>query len=363
MTVTWIHFASRLASLSWLTGPIFEKELRVSSRRRRNYALRSAYLLLLTVLIASAWLSTAFTGSGSSIAYTISRMGELGKNLILTITWFQFFAAQLIAVVMLSNSVSDEIRRGTLDVLMTTPVNSFQVVAGKLFSSLLQLTLLLAVSLPLLAILRVLGGTHWDYVVASLSVTFTSVLFAGSLTMLLSIKLRRPYFVILIMLIVLILAYTLASVLIFLFASTKNIITQALMLANPAAAMLQVTYSTFPGAGVAAGSFSWGLHCLIMVCASTVVLLVSALMIRRSALAQLCRTQDKMPLRTLKKIIGLSSWSKTGAVTSAIRPVKGPVIIWKELGRPISASVRSSTIIFLLLCATQVLSSSKAAAA
>ncbi|MHC4354122.1 MAG: ABC transporter permease subunit, partial [Planctomycetota bacterium] len=154
MTVTWINFASRLARLSWLAGPIFEKELRVSSRRKRNYALRSGYLLLLTVLIASAWLRTAVTGSGGSIAYTISRMGELGKNLILTITWFQFFAAQLVAVVMLSSSISDEIRRGTLDVLMTTPVNSFQVVAGKLLSSLLQLTLLLAISLPLLAILR-----------------------------------------------------------------------------------------------------------------------------------------------------------------------------------------------------------------
>lgn len=38
-------------SLSWLTGPIFDKELRVSSRRRRNYVLRSAYLVLLMVYL------------------------------------------------------------------------------------------------------------------------------------------------------------------------------------------------------------------------------------------------------------------------------------------------------------------------
>jgi ABC-type transport system involved in multi-copper enzyme maturation permease subunit len=234
--------------LSCLCDRYDEKELRVSSRRKRNYALRSAYLLLLTVLIASAWLSTAFTGSGT-IAYTISRMGELGKNLILTITWFQFFAAQLVAVVMLSNSISDEIRRGTLDVLMTTPVNSFQIVAGKLLSSLLQLTLLLAISLPLLAILRVLGGMHWDYVVASLSITFTAVLFAGSLTMLLSVKVRRPYFVILVMLILLILAHSLASVTLLLLAPTNNIITQVLVLANPAAAHAASHLLHFSGRG------------------------------------------------------------------------------------------------------------------
>ena len=33
-----------LLRLSWLTGPIFDKELRVSSRRRRNYVLRFVYV-------------------------------------------------------------------------------------------------------------------------------------------------------------------------------------------------------------------------------------------------------------------------------------------------------------------------------
>jgi len=355
MTADLTNLLWRIISLTWLTGPIFEKELRVCSRRKRNYVLRSAYLLLLTVLIASAWLRIMLLGSGTSIAYRISRMGELGKNLILTITWFQFIAAQLVAVVMLSNSVSDEIRRGTLDVLMTTPINSLQIVAGKLFSSLLQLTLLLAISLPLLAIVRVLGGMHWDYLVASLSITFTAVLFTGSLTMLLSVRLRRPYMVILIMLILLVLAYSLASILTVLLGSAKHTVTEALVLANPAAAMLRVTYLTFPGRGFGGASFSWSLHCLIMISASTVVLLASALMIRRSTLARLRRTEDKMAVRALKRMVGLTGSGKAPAATAAIRPVKGPVIIWKELGRPISESVRSHTIVFLVLSVALIL--------
>ena len=38
-----------------LTGPIFDKEMRVSSRRRRNYVLRFLYIGLFTLLLALIW--------------------------------------------------------------------------------------------------------------------------------------------------------------------------------------------------------------------------------------------------------------------------------------------------------------------
>jgi ABC-type transport system involved in multi-copper enzyme maturation permease subunit len=346
-----INFASQFFSLSWLTGPIFDKELRVSSRRRRNYVLRSAYLLLLTIFIASAWLSTALGGSGGSVSYRISRMGEVGKNVILAITWFQFFAAQLLAVVMLSNSISDEIRRGTLDVLMTTPINSFQIVMGKLFSRLLQLILLLGITLPLLAAVRVFGGMQWDYLVSTFSITFTAMLFAGSLTMLLSIKIRRPYFVILVMLILLIVAYSFASLQAALFGPTKNIVIGAIMLTNPAAAMMQVTYLTFPGFRGAGTSFSWPFHCFVMVCASTVVLLASVLMIRRGAMRRFYPNHSRKTLLLVQRIFRKLTWSgkSRSAVTGSIRPIKGSAIIWKELGRPFSASFVSNAVVFVVL--------------
>ena len=42
----------RLLAPFWLTGPLFDKELRVSSRRKRNYILRFAYVVLLTIFVA-----------------------------------------------------------------------------------------------------------------------------------------------------------------------------------------------------------------------------------------------------------------------------------------------------------------------
>jgi len=74
MAVALISSFSRFINLSWLTGPIFDKELRVSSRRRRNYVLRSAYLLVLVVLVAAAWSIALLKGSGKSVAWQVSRL-------------------------------------------------------------------------------------------------------------------------------------------------------------------------------------------------------------------------------------------------------------------------------------------------
>jgi ABC-type transport system involved in multi-copper enzyme maturation permease subunit len=167
-----------------LIGPIFDKELRVSSRRRRNYLLRVAYIALLSVFILSAWYSAFGLRSSGSAAYQVSRLSRMGRIVITTVVWFQFIAAQLIAAVMLSSSISDEVRGGTLGVLMTTPISSFQIVTGKLLGKLLQLMLLLATSLPLLAIIRIFGGVPWDYVISSVCITLTAAVLVGALSLL-----------------------------------------------------------------------------------------------------------------------------------------------------------------------------------
>jgi len=146
MTAGLINSVAYFLSLSWLTGPIFYKELRVSSRRRRNYFLRFAYVALLTVFVAFAWFVTTRGSASTSKVFQISRMSEAGKYIVTTILWFQFITIQLIAIVMLSTAINDEIYHRTLGLLMTTPISSFQIVIGKLFSKLLQLVLLLAIS-------------------------------------------------------------------------------------------------------------------------------------------------------------------------------------------------------------------------
>ena len=58
-------------------------------------------------------------------------MASVGQAIITAVLWFQFLTSQVIAIVMLSTSISDEIYKRTLGTLMTTPIRSFQIVVGQ----------------------------------------------------------------------------------------------------------------------------------------------------------------------------------------------------------------------------------------
>jgi ABC-type transport system involved in multi-copper enzyme maturation permease subunit len=339
MAVALVNSFPRFINPSWLTGPILDKELRVSSRRRRNYVLRSAYLAVLVFLVAGAWSIALLGGSGQSVALRVSRMAEVGRSLVLTITWFQFLTAQVLAAVMLSNSISDEIRRGTMDVLMTTPISSFQIVIGKLCSKLLQLILLLAISLPLLAIIRVFGGVSWDYVFSSLCITATTIIFTGSLSLLFSTSFRHAYVTIVMIMVVYIIIFA-APVALLTYLAFKGVINSQIAYSiiyssNPFAAFAMNTYSmlSIPRTGIV--FFSWPLHCSIMLCASVVMLSLSILRVRKAALSQAggIRGKPRLALNLLSSKPKSADAKKQFASTGPIMRIKGPAIIWKEMHR------------------------------
>ncbi|MBN1974478.1 MAG: ABC transporter permease subunit [Sedimentisphaerales bacterium] len=181
-------------NMEWLTGPFLDKELRVSSRHRRNYLLRAIYVLTLLFFVAITWVN--IIENSRNMTFQRSRLAEMGRMITVTIVQFQFIATQVIAVILFCNSVSNEIYHRTLGVLLTTPVTSFQIVMGKLVSKLFQIILLIAISLPLLAIVRIFGGVSWSYILTSLCVTLVAVIFAGSLSLFFSVVFRQAYFVI-----------------------------------------------------------------------------------------------------------------------------------------------------------------------
>ena len=349
MAVALISSFSRFFNPAWLTGPIFDKELRVASRRRRNYVLRSAYLLVLVVFVVGSWSIAILRGSRTSVAWQVSRMAEVSRSLVLTITWFQFLTAQILAAVMFSNSISDEIRRGTMDVLMTTPINCVQIVLGKLFSRLFQLMLMLAVSLPLLAVIRVFGGIQWDYIVSALSITLTATVFVGSLSMFLSTRFRRSYHVILIMTTFLVVAYLTMIPLSF-FRNSNSVLMIVILHINPFAAMRQVTSAAFPGSRAGATFSSLPLHCLVMGGASMFMLFASAFRMRRHALDSFLGTNAGRKLTIWKRNLSSAFKSKSSfSTTRPIRPVTGSPIFWKELSKPFSESLKSNAIGFGIL--------------
>lgn len=274
-----------------------------------------------------------------------------GKTVITTIVMFQFIATQLIAIIMLSTSISDEIYHRTLGVLMTTPINSFQIVMGKLFSKLLQLILLLAISLPLLAIVRIFGGVPWDYVLSSLCITLTAIIFAGSLSLYFSINNRRAYVVIIktVFTLGVLFAFfpTVIGALLIPLLRNYASITRLQRLAspiltgvfahlNPFGAM-SINTAVMMSPTMPAGTlfFYWPVHCVLMLGVSALLIALCVKVVRKVALRQAVGQLELSPKRKRQKQNGtLPLAGNVQELAGIVRPVKGPPVLWKELRAP-----------------------------
>jgi len=338
----------------WL-GPIFDKELRVSSRRVRNYLLRFGYLAALGLAVVIVWISnTLYAQFIGTPALRAALMPEAGKNLIATIVWLQFIVSQILGVIMLSNAISKEIYHRTLSVLMTTPTNSFHIVTGKLFSRLLQIFILLAVSLPILATTRVMGGVPAGYLWSSFCVTMTGVIFAGSLSLFFSIHHRHAYTSIVMTLAIYLLLFVLLPL-------ADNLLTlevkwypgynQQLMLINPFMIMFYNTLAMFTPVNPGINALSWPLHCGLMLTLSLGLLLLSMRLVRQAALLGIAGQlpSDWRQRRRAKKTGGLSEAPAERKSRNHIRRITGSPILWKESKLPLIKSGKATAGVGLVL--------------
>ncbi len=179
---------------AWLAGPLLAKELRVASRRRRSYILRTAYVILLTMYVATVCVSSGVLAP--TTAMSRAQMQVAANTITRGIVWFQFFGVQVAVLILMSTAISEEVRSRTLCVLMTTPLSSRQLVLNKFFSRLAQVLLLVAASLPLLAVVRVLGGINWGHLVENLCLTAATAIFVGAVSLFFSALLQRPHLVV-----------------------------------------------------------------------------------------------------------------------------------------------------------------------
>jgi len=337
-----LEWLARMLTLAWLTGPIFDKELRVSSRRRRNYVLRFLYVALFTCLMMIVW--TDVVSRSASSVYQASRMAEAGQAVLIAVVWFQFIAAQAVAAVMLSTSISDEIYSRTLGTLMTTPIGSLQIVLGKLLSKLLQLLLLLAITLPMLAVVRVFGGIPWDYLACSLCVTLTTIVFVGSLSLFFSIFTRRAYAVIIAAILAISLLFALLpfiSIILLHRVISEGRLVDLFSYVNPYFVTAKATEAL-----TMAGSMrfvAWPAHCIIALGASALLLLLATVLVRRAALRQATGQTGLWSHRR-------SVLSPAGEGFEAqARRVVGPPVLWKERRSPLLGRRKLGMIIGLLL--------------
>jgi len=320
--------------LGWLTGPIFGKELRVSSRRRRYYVIRSVYITLLAMIMVFVWIESFRVDQ--MFAYQSDKLAQMGRAMTVFVIWSQFLLCQIVAGVMLSTAISDEIYNKTLTVLMTTPISSLQIVAGKLLGKLLQCMLLVGVSLPVLATVRVFGGIPWVYVLSSVCITLSMSLWVGSVSLFFSISERKAYVVIIRTILTLAVLFGLIPFLLFLFLREvlpyyDQIVRPILTLSNPYVMMSMATnWLLSPRVITMSAMRYWPWHCAILLAGSSLLLFWCTVRVRRVALHQVAGATGVAP-KTKRHAMPV----KLSRRSRMLRYMGNWPVLWKDLRVPV----------------------------
>jgi hypothetical protein len=172
-----------------LLGPIFTREWLTMPRRSRHYVNRAAYLGLLWILGVTAWQATVGWGRTPTIADT----GRFGLLLFRILTFVQLFVLLFFAALSAASAITLEKDRRTFVLLLITDLHDHEIVLGKLFGSLLQILLLLAGTVPVLALLLLLGGIAPFQLVQAVLILAATALAAGSLGTLVALWRERTF--------------------------------------------------------------------------------------------------------------------------------------------------------------------------
>jgi ABC-type Na+ efflux pump permease subunit len=172
-----------------MLGPIFMREFQTVPRRGGHYLARTLSLGLLWVLGLTAW-QTAVGWQQNAMLGQTARFGLL---LFQIFTYVQLTLLLFFAALSAASTVAQEKDRRTFILLLITDMRDYEIVLGKLLGSLLPIALLLAGSIPVLAMLLLLGGIDPEQVVQAILILSATAVASGSLGGLVALWRERTF--------------------------------------------------------------------------------------------------------------------------------------------------------------------------
>jgi ABC-type transport system involved in multi-copper enzyme maturation permease subunit len=160
-----------------MLGPIFIREWLTLPRRSQHYLTRALYLGALWILLLTIWQITV----GWEYTATLGDLARFGLLSFRVLAYVQLTLLLFFSALSAASTISLEKDRRTFLLLLITDLYNYEIVLGKLLGSLLQIALLLVGSIPVFAILMLLGGIDPAQVGETILVLGTTALAAGSL--------------------------------------------------------------------------------------------------------------------------------------------------------------------------------------
>jgi ABC-type transport system involved in multi-copper enzyme maturation permease subunit len=169
-------------------GPVFDVELTTQARRARGYVVRVAYgLFLVWVLLSTyATIGRSSPGGPPGRQATVNEMSFYAQITFLNVAFLQAVAVLALTPVLVAGAIAGERQRRTLHYLLSSRLTSGEIVVGKLLARLLMLGVVLAVGLPVLSLLTLLGGVDPRLVALGFAADVSIAVFLGGLAILVS---------------------------------------------------------------------------------------------------------------------------------------------------------------------------------
>lgn len=165
-------------------GPIFRWETAAIARRERDYVIRFIYGLV--VLVCFAFPLLVESGLSSAEVLEHRKLVAASMASFAAIVSGQALALFLVTPALFGGAIAEEVERGNLVLLLASPLRSLEIVLGKLGPRMAQVALMLAVAIPVLALLSLNGGVNEKLVMLSNAVLLTTAFLIASLAILIS---------------------------------------------------------------------------------------------------------------------------------------------------------------------------------
>ncbi|MFV2066226.1 MAG: ABC transporter permease [Pirellulales bacterium] len=168
-----------------LLGPVFSAEVVTSARRARYFVLRTAYALILLLLLWSTYETARLTSS--SLDLNIRQTAELTASFFSSFAYLQLVTVLLVGPAIAAGTIAEERQRRTIEYLFATDLSNREIILDKLAGRLLLITYLIVVGLPILATFRLLGGISLNVLLLLFVVTTSTMLAVSAVSVSLSV--------------------------------------------------------------------------------------------------------------------------------------------------------------------------------
>ena len=134
------------------SNPVLTKEIKLRFRSLKSFVGILFYLIAMSVFVFGfIMLTTSFTGTGYF-------RPEESFFMFIMLTYIQLGLILFITPGLTAGAISSEREKQTLNILLTTSQTSFQIIVGKLTSSISFLVLLMVAGLPIYSLVFLFGG-------------------------------------------------------------------------------------------------------------------------------------------------------------------------------------------------------------